>query len=221
MYVLHFFPDTASLVVRLVLSELGLPHECRLIDRAGGALISPQFRALQPMGLIPAMETPDGPMFETAAILLYLSDRHPGLAPAPTDPARAAFLSWFVFTNNSVHTTLMQLFHPERVADGACQPQILAAARVRMQSYLDALDRMVAAKAPDWLSPDRPTLLGYYLAMLLRWLASNAPDHPACFRSVDFPALHPVLAMLESRPAAIAAAQAESLGPTIFTNPAT
>jgi len=97
MYILHSWPDSASLIVDLVLQELGLPYTSRQIDRPAGALNSPEYRALHPLGLIPALETPDGPMFETAAILLYLTEQH-GLAPAPGTPDRAAFLTWLFFT---------------------------------------------------------------------------------------------------------------------------
>ncbi|MEY3532451.1 MAG: hypothetical protein RI979_475, partial [Pseudomonadota bacterium] len=65
MYVLHYFPDTASLAPRMVLAELGVQHRCALIDREAGVLASPAYRALHPLGQIPALETPDGPMFET------------------------------------------------------------------------------------------------------------------------------------------------------------
>ena len=71
------------------------------------------------------------------------------------------------------------------------------------------------------LAPDLLAALGYYSAMLLRWLASRPASHPAHFRAASFPALYRVLAHLETRPAALAAAAAESLGDTIFTNPAT
>jgi len=221
MYVLHASDDTASLIVRLVLTELDLPHDCRRIDRAAGALDSPEYRALQPLGLIPALETPDGPMFETAAILLYLADRHPGLAPAPDHPDRAAFLSWFVFTNNSVHTTLMNIFYPHRPAGEACARAVAAEAGVKMRQFLGLLNDMVATKSPAWLSPDRPSVLGYYLGVLMRWLGSFGPGHPSCIASGDYPALQAVLAVLEARPAALTCARAENLGPTIFTNPAT
>ena len=133
MYVLHYFPDTASLAPRMVLAELGVQHRCALIDREAGVLSSPAYRALHPLGQIPALETPDGPMFETAAILLYLADRHPGLAPAPDAPARAAFLSWLFFTSTNIHTTLLQLFYPDRSAG-----QLLHLAAGRLAD-LDAL----------------------------------------------------------------------------------
>jgi len=220
MYTLHYSPDTASLVVRIVLAELNLPHQSLLIDRAAGQLASPAYRAMHPLGLIPAMETPDGPMFECAAVLLYLSDRHPGLAPAPNSPARAAFLKWLFFTSTNIHTCLLHLFYPERVAGAALVDPVMAHARVRMQTYLAAINDMVARDAPDWMSPEKPGLMGFYLGMLMRWLATYGAAHPSYFRSAEFPALHAVLAAHETRAAAMAVAADENLGPTIFTNPA-
>jgi len=220
MYTLHMSADSASLIVRLVLEELGVPYTSHLIDRAGGALDSPAYRALQPMGLIPAMETPDGPIFETGAILLYLAERHRGLAPDPTDPDRAAFLSWFVFTNNAVHTTAMQMFYPERTGGPEGRAVVLALATARMRGYLSLIDRMILDTAPGWLSAGRASVLGYYLGVLVRWLASFGPDHASFVLAADYPALHAVLAAHEVRPAARACAEAEGLGPTLFTNPA-
>lgn len=220
MYKLHASPDTASLVIRIVMAELNLPHQTLLIDREAGQLASPGYRAMHPLGLIPAMETPDGPMFETAAMLLYLSDRHPGLAPAPDSPQRAAFLKWLFFTSTNIHTCLLQLFYPERVAGDAAVDAVMTHARVRMQSYLTAIDDMVGLEAPDWMSPNQPGLMGYYVGMLIRWLATYGAGHPSYFRSADFPALHAVLAAHEVRAPARAVAEDESLGAAIFTNPA-
>lgn len=218
MYVLHYYPDTAALVVRMVLAELGVQHRCALIDREGGALSSPAYRAMQPLGLIPALETPDGPMFETAAILLYLSDRHPGLAPAPDAPARAAFLKWLFFTSTNIHTTLLQLFYPERTAGEACKDAVQAQARARMALYLDTLDT-AATGNPDWLPHDHPSILGYYIALLLHWLGQFGADHPMQVNAANYPALHKVLVMLEGQHATQVIAEDEGLGPTPFTAP--
>ncbi len=218
MYTLRFSPDSASLIVRLVLEELGQPYEARAIDREAGELASPDYRALHPLGKIPAMETPNGPMFESAAILLYLSDRHPGLAPAPDAPDRAAFLKWFFFTSTNIHTTLMDVFYPDRVAGEAAASAVLTHASARMQTLLNALNT-AAEENPSWLSSDQPSLLGYYIAVLMRWMGQNDPQSTGYVRSSDYPALHRVLTLLQARPAALSVAEAEGLGQTIFTNP--
>ena len=116
MYVLHYAPDNASLAVRLALEELGLPYRTALVDRARQAQEGAAYRAVTPTGLIPALETPDGVIFETGAILLWLADRHGGLAPAPDAPERGDFLKWFFLTANTLHPDLRALFYPHRYA---------------------------------------------------------------------------------------------------------
>ena len=81
-YRLHYAPDNASLIIRLALEELGQAYETTLVNRQAQVQRSAAYRALNPNGLIPVLETPDGPMFETAAILLWLADRHGALAPS-------------------------------------------------------------------------------------------------------------------------------------------
>jgi glutathione S-transferase len=222
MYVLHYFPDTASIAPRMVLADLGVPHHCHLIDREGGALDSPAYRALQPLGKIPALETPDGPIFETAAMLLFLADRHaallPTLAPNPASPDRAAFLKWFFFTSTNIHPTLLDLFYPDRVAGEAAVPAVQAAARARMQVLLSTLNT-AALGNPAWMPDNAPSILGYYVGMLIHWLGSYDAQHPSYFRSQEFPALHRVLLYLEARPAAQKIAADEGLGALPFTAP--
>ncbi len=218
-YILHTWPDSAALIVRLVLEELGVPYTAVTIDRAGGALDSPAYRALQPLGKIPVLETPDGAIFETAAILLYLSEKHGRLAPAPNSPERAAFLKWFIFVTNEVHPTTMQIFHPERVAGPEAAAAVTLTATARLRDDLVLLDQMVARDRPSWLSPDAPSVLGYFLATLMRWISTLEPGHPARWPARDFPALFALFAALEQRPAALAAAKTDNLGPTPFTAP--
>ena len=218
LYTLHYTPDSAAMIVRLALRLTDAPFAEVLIDRAGGALDSAAYRAMQPMGKIPAMETPDGPMFETAAILLYLADRHTGLAPAPDSPHRAAFLKWYFFTMTYLHVPLMQVFYPERVAGPACAEAVVAHTSAGLKDQFALLDQMVASEAPQWLSA-QPSILGYFVGVLVRWLSGFPQGHPARLTAADLPALGPILAALETSDAARAVAVAEDCAPTIFTKP--
>jgi len=87
MYRLHYAPDNASLIVRLALLELGQPFQTRLVDRARREQAGPAFLALNPAGVIPVLETAEGALSETAAILLWLIERHGRLGPAPATTA--------------------------------------------------------------------------------------------------------------------------------------
>ena len=215
---LHHAPDFASTIVRLVLEDLELPHTIALADIEGGALASPEYRRVNPVGLIPALETDDGPMFETAAILLWLVDRTGRLGPGPQDPDRAAFLSWLFFTSNALHTAALALFYPHRPAGEANTDAARAAAHDQIIARLGLIEALIAARHPRWLSAEHPGVLGYYIGILVRWLILLPPP-PYGIDLADFPNLRAVLAAHEARPAALRVAMADGLGPTPFTNP--
>lgn len=215
---LHHAPDFASTIVRFALEELELPHTLAIVDIEGGALTSPEYRQVNPVGLIPALETDDGPMFETAAILLWLVDRTGRLGPGPQDPDRGAFLSWLFFTSNALHQAALAMFYPHRPAGEANTDAARAAAQGQITARLGLIEAMLAAQSPRWLSPDHPGVLGYYIGILVRWLIL-LPPLPYGIVLADFPYLKAVLAAHEARPAALRVAASDGLGPTPFTNP--
>jgi glutathione S-transferase len=125
-----------------------------------------------------------------------------------------------VFVNTSVHSTAVLLLHPERPAGDAATYAVAQTAHPQMQSHLAAIDTMIAADKPLWLSGAKPSVLSHYLGMLVRWTVGFPayPEHS--INLATYPALHTVLTALESRPAALKVAAAENLGPTIYTAPA-
>lgn len=219
MYTLYYAPDNASLIVRLVLEELGLPYRTRLVDRSKREQESAAYRAVNPAGLIPALETPDGVLTETAAILLWLSERHDALAPPPKAPERGAYLRWLFFVSNTLHADLRLHFYPERhVGARAALAEFRAATEDRIFRHLAMLEDLAASR-PSWFTRRSPSPLTYYLAVALRWLALYPADRRGRFNLARFPALAAIAAAMETRPAAKAVALAEGLGPTIFTQP--
>ncbi len=217
MYTLHYAPDFASMCVHMTLVELGVPFSLAMKSLEAGDLETPAYRRIHPLGKIPALETPHGAMFETGAILLWLADHHGRLAPAPADPARAAFLSWFVLVNNGVHTTMMDLLHPEYPGGDAAAAHVAPVAHATLREQYAALEAMVVADRPAWLSPEQPSIMAYYLGMLMRWTSAYAPEPGLNIPLSDYPALQAVLAAAEARPAAQKVAEVEGLGPKPFT----
>ncbi len=215
---LHHAPDFASTIVRFALEELELPHTLAIVDIDGGALTSPEYRRVNPVGLIPALETDDGPMFETAAILLWLVDRTGRLGPGPQDPDRGPFLSWLFFTSNALHQAALAMFYPHRPAGEANSAAAQAAAQEQIVARLGLVEQLIATQPPRWLSADHPGVLGYYIGVLVRWLIL-LPPAPYGIRIDDFPHLKAVLAAHEARPSALRVAASDGLGPTPFTNP--
>jgi glutathione S-transferase len=216
---LYHCPDWCSSVIRLALEELGVAYTVKKMDFEAGDFDAPAFRALNPFGLIPTVETDEGPMFEAAAILLWLVDRHGRIGPRTDEPGRAAFLSWLFFVSNTLHPTVMALIHPERVAGDAAASDVQRAALEKLQSQANRLEALVNGQAPGWLSTKSPGALGYYLGILLRWAMYLPEDEGMRFDLRPYPALRAVLASHEGSAAALRVAAADSLGPTPFTDP--
>ncbi|MDF1718925.1 MAG: glutathione S-transferase family protein [Antarcticimicrobium sp.] len=213
-YRLHYAPDNASLVIRLALEARELPYETVLVNRRTREQDNAAYRALNPAGLIPVLETPDGPLFETAAILLWLADRHGGLGPAPDDPGRGSFLKWLFFTSNTLHADLRMLFYPGHYAGPAHTDALREGLTARLPRHLALLD--AAAALPGWPGG----ALEPYLACLLRWMALYPDDFDRCwFALSQYPALAALCARVEQSDAARAAARAEGLGSAPFTAP--
>lgn len=214
-YTLHYAPDNASLIIRLALEELRVPYRTHLVDRRSQAQRAPAHLALNPAGLIPVLETPQGPIFETGAILLWLADRHGGLAPPPHSPDRADMLKWLFYLSNTLHPALRMLFYPATyIGDGtADQNQLRAGTRANILRHLRLLDT-------HWQPRPTPSLPDLYLAPMLRWLQLYPRDSDrSWFDLASCPALHHMAQQLETRDSTRAAQIAEGLGPTPFTAP--
>ncbi len=218
-YRLHYAPDNASLVIRLALEEMGLPYETVLVDRRQNEQDSAAYRQLNPNGLIPVLDTPQGPIFETAAILLWLADTHGQLGPSPEAPDRAAFLKWLFFASNTLHADLRILFYAEKYIDAAQAETLRDGIRPRLRRHLQVLEAE-AKNAPTWLHPEQPSVLTYYLACQMRWMALYpASADRSWYQLSDTPHLQAILTQLETRPATQSAIAAEGLGVTPFTSP--
>jgi glutathione S-transferase len=215
MYVLHYAPDNASLIVRLVLDEAAIPFRTVLVDRAARAQESPAFRALNPAGRIPVLETPHGPLAETGAILLWLADCH-GLGPATDDPRRQLFLQWLFFTSNTAHAEMRRIFYPARYAPEGQERRHLERAAERMAENFRLLDT-AAAQHPWLFAPPAP--LGVYAAALCRWAQLYPAGQADWYRPADYPALSALCRVLDGRPATRRAALAEGLGDCPFSAP--
>ena len=116
MYKLFYSPGNANLAPHMMLKAMGVEYELALVDRANNAQKSPDYLKLNPAGRIPVFVDGAVVLPETAAICLYLADRHPeaGLAPAQNDPKRAALYRWLMYFTNTIQTEVLMFYYPER-----------------------------------------------------------------------------------------------------------
>jgi glutathione S-transferase len=92
-------PHSRASMTRALLEELGAAFELCVIDFRGNEQLSPEYRAINPMGKVPAIRHDGVVVTETVAIFIHLADLYSeaGLAPALDDPDRGPYLRWLVF----------------------------------------------------------------------------------------------------------------------------
>jgi len=95
MITFYFHTTPNPMKVALYLEETGLPYQLAPIDTLKGEQHTSEFRAINPNGKAPAIEDNGVRVFDSNAILLYLSEKTGQLAGAPED--RAEMLSWMMF----------------------------------------------------------------------------------------------------------------------------
>jgi glutathione S-transferase len=215
MYLLHYAPDNASLIIRLVMDGAGLPYRTALVNRATRQQDSAAYRALNPTGLIPTLETPQGPVSETGAILLWLADTH-RLGPGPADPDRPVFLKWLFFLSNTAHADLRQIFYPHQYVPAEAHAGHLEIMSTRMQRHFGLLDT-AASLHPRLFAPATP--LGVYTITLTRWATLYPVTAPRWMDLAAFPALEALARAQEARVETRVVARAEGLGTHPFTRP--
>jgi glutathione S-transferase len=221
-YTLHYSPDSANLVIRMALLEMTLPFEAVLVDRRLDEQRSGRFLALNPQGLLPVLIDPsqDQPLFETAAILLHLSERNNALAP--TDVAqRGRFLKWLFYLSNTLHADLRGLFYGERyLSDPAALPALRGGLHARVAQHFALLNDEIARHGGPWLLGHELTVCDLYLGVCARWVQLYPRgDTLAPGVLAGLPQLNALLHALQDRPALQQACAQEGIGGAFLTAP--
>ncbi|MFM2044534.1 MAG: hypothetical protein RLY86_3110 [Pseudomonadota bacterium] len=217
LYTLYYGPGMANLAPHMVLEELGVPHALVQVDAKSGEHRREPYLSLNPTGRIPVLldHAPDAggrPIFETAAIMLHLADRHPegGVMPPVGSPDRALAYQWLIHLTNTVQPAYVMYYYPERfVSDPGTAPDVMATAQARLMEMFALLDR--ALEGRDWLVGDRPTLADLFLLMMVRWGRNFAGRKPR-----DLPNLSRHAAAVMARPAIRRAFAAEGLAEPFY-----
>jgi glutathione S-transferase len=213
MITLHYYPGNASFTPHVLLQELGAPFELKLVQRMQGAHKRPAYLKLNPNGQIPVLVDGDLVLYEAAAICLHLADTHPDAALAPPlgSAERAHFYKWLMWLTNTLQSTLMHYFYPERMVDdgnAAGAAQVKAHAQAKAGTLLLQLDAQLAAHGGPWLLGEHYGAVDPFTFMLCRW--TRGFDHrPAR----EYPHIGPYLQRMLARPAVQRTLAAEALAP--------
>ncbi len=159
---LYSLPTPNGVKVSIALEELGLAYEPHLVSFDRNDQTSPEFLSLSPNNKIPAIIDPNGPwgrplpLFESGAILFYLSEKTGKLVPNAA-AARYETLQWVMFQMGGIGPMFGQVgffvkFAGKDFEDKRPRDRYVAEAK----RLLAVLDKRLAGR--DWIMGDEYTI---------------------------------------------------------------
>jgi len=170
MLTLYHFPQLCSLATHVVLEELGLPYQLKVVDILKGEQREPGFLALNRYGQVPVLVLDDGTaLTETIAILDYLAQLAPEFGLAPTAPVeRARWLAVMGRMASAIHPTFTRVVRPDMIVDDeVARPAVSAAARDRYAAHLEDLNRVIGGG--PWVLGERYTTADAHALVMVNW----------------------------------------------------
>lgn len=189
---LYFVPGTRSTRPRWLLEELGAPYELVRLDPAKGETRTDEHSARHPLQHVPVLETRDGSIFESAAIVLHLADLYPEqkLLGGPGTHQRALAYQWLFFAMTELEPPCIDFVRLKRA--GLRESPEAQAVKDRFSLAIRPLERRCSAS--DYLVSDEFCAADVVVGSVLIWadalgLVAEAP-HVSAY-----------VARLEARPA--------------------
>lgn len=159
--VLHgYWRSGTSYRTRIALNLKGLAYEQVDVDLRAGAQRSPAFLALNPQGLVPALEVDGLVLTQSPAILEWIEERWPEPRLLPSDlAARAEVRALVALVACDIHPlNNMRVLKAIRHDLGADEPAVAAWTARWITAGFDALERLIERRGSGWAFGDRPTL---------------------------------------------------------------
>ena len=193
--VLYTNPMSRGRIARWMMEELGQPYRAEIVG-FGGPMKSAAYRAINPMGKVPALVHGATIVTECAAICAYLADAFPqaGLAPTPGDHRRGPYYRWMFFAAGPIEAAVTNKAF-------GLEPPPERAVSVGYGTYADVMNTLeYAVSQAEYLAGDRFSAADVYVGSQLQWGLQ--------FGTIEKrPAFEAYGARLAARPAALRAKQ--------------
>lgn len=101
---LYFAPNSRAVRIAWLLEELGLEYELVRFQLGDREMRDADYKAVHPMGRVPALEDGDVTIFESTAIVQYILARHGNgrMVPATDSPEFAQYLQWLHYAEGMI-----------------------------------------------------------------------------------------------------------------------
>lgn len=196
MYKLYNVKTWGSLAIHCLLEEMEAPYTN--IWMTPEQVRDPAFRAISPLGMIPALGLADGrTLYESAAIVAFLVAAHPEkhMAPALGSSDYGEFLSQLIFMSTEIYALGNVAFFSSDYVQGEAEREHL---KRRVREQVDAgwamLEKRLESSGP-WMMGRAFSALDLYAFMLSLWAS---PSEEALLRR--YPAVAKLAGAVRARP---------------------
>lgn len=193
-YRLYGAPGSGATAVHAALTLIGAQVETIDVAPWESEAERDKLLPVNAMRQVPVLVLPSGEvMTESAAILIWLGDRHPeaGLAPPVDDPRRAQYLRWMTFVPAAIYAMFWVRDVPSRLAaDAQAEAVIKARTAERIAECWRIMDAQLPRGTP-YLLGERIGMLDLYVTVVSRWTPQRrrfyreAPRMAEVVRRVD------------------------------------
>ena len=154
-----YWRSSAAYRVRIALNLKGVDYEKRAVNLAEGAQQSPEYRSVNPQGLVPMLEIDGQRLTQSLAIINYLDIRFPVPPLIPAAAAeRAHVVAMAMMVASDIHPlNNLRVLKYLKSALGASQQQVDDWYVHWLREGLPALEAMAAPRAGKFLFGDAPT----------------------------------------------------------------
>jgi glutathione S-transferase len=173
----YYSPQSTAVVSHWILEELGIPYEKQKIDFQKDTK-TPEYLKLNPNGVVPLLVHEGVPIFESAAIAIYLGETFgvdKGLFPAP-GPKRGEALKWIVWANVTFGGAV-QRYHfvsSERVPAEQRNAKAAEVARADAERNFGILDGALAGR--QWLVGDAFSIVDVHVGAFVAYAGMTGFD---------------------------------------------
>lgn len=166
---LYYSPGACSLAPHIALEEAEAEYEPIRIMLADGEQNTPEYRAINPKGRVPALADGDWLLTENPAVLRYIAARHLAKELWPREPREGARCSeWLAWMASTVHVSYAHVRRPERYADDeAAREAVVAKGRETCREVWRAVDERLGAG--PWALGERYSVADPYLLVFWTW----------------------------------------------------
>ena len=174
---LYYSPNSCALASHIILEEIGADYSLELVDFTKNEQKKPDYLKVNPKARVPALQTKDGIITETPAILLFLAQSFPSQNVAPLDqPFRLAQAQEFnSYLCSTVHVAHAHLSRGSRWSDDEAS---IASMTKKVPENVGNCFQLIDEKMikGPWVLGEHFSICDAYLYTLTRWLERDGVE---------------------------------------------